>query len=777
MRLSNFYNLITLIKQRKQKPYLYLYLLLISQVKRQELQLEVKSKRVILEELLSKQQKLTAAEEALSIREQKNIAEQEQQMREKTQKIEEIVYKKLKFHLKQKLENFKKNPQEILLRHQYVEKESGGRPYVNAVQIKILSKIAQENPKEKDERAFKQNDPNQNLIMEENQFFTQTFRISKQTDMNLLKKLACDFWGLNEKHYQFYDENTKPVQSDEGNQVLTADKYFETSGAKSSGSGSKLAVLYIGKLKNDPFLVRAIKGIQEKKSQKNINDKEDENGNRDEFSENNQDMEEEFLQNFAGLQAQYNHQKNPKGKRANQIDTKCCTLFILTLLSIQLKRDVTACYWAAGVLHENFDERTALFTNSNLNNFYSQDNLFVSGTEIVKHSVIIGAIQFKQSRVVQIACPRQAQLKNQYKCYENYYTKDTMETKDLNQSSSDQSTSWFYFQDSDNSDYSSTEIKGSLGTYDSQGYIIRFPPYNTTLKQYQNTITQMKKDQYLDLSTIALGLQAVDALRIVLLVYIIYIIIIKLADFSLTPDKFMTNETNKEYFYTLSMAYWFYQSFIIDSICLLFILYKMIQVFRTYRTIEIILQSIETASLLVGALVSFICVVLIGMSIVAMNIWGAQVLQFKTFSNAFLSVIFLQMGILKLINNGILGLVDFDQLQSYSIIWSFLFIILYCIFIIYILLSSFMIIFIDSYRRIVIQEGSLTQDVVKQGETRTFSGFLKWFFGWLPDECLKKIGKNDDNNDSLMNDEDDDVVQENNKGNDSDESNSDDDKS
>jgi len=40
---------------------------------------------------------------------------------------------------------------------------------------------------------------------------------------------------------------------------------------------------------------------------------------------------------------------------------------------------------------------------------------------------------------------------------------------------------------------------------------------------------------------------------------------------------------------------------------------------------------------------------------------------------------------------------------------------------------------------------------------KSFSGFLRWFFGWLPDECLKKIGKNDDTNDSLMNDEDDDI--------------------
>ena len=49
------------------------------------------------------------------------------------------------------------------------------------------------------------------MLQEEYVFFTSTFRISKQTDLNMLKKIACDFWGLSEKHYKFYDENGKPI--------------------------------------------------------------------------------------------------------------------------------------------------------------------------------------------------------------------------------------------------------------------------------------------------------------------------------------------------------------------------------------------------------------------------------------------------------------------------------------------------------------------------------------------------------------------------------------
>ena len=53
-------------------------------------------------------------------------------MKEKSKKIEEIVYKKLKSQLKQKIENLRDKPQNILLKN-YNEKEGAGRPYVSAV--------------------------------------------------------------------------------------------------------------------------------------------------------------------------------------------------------------------------------------------------------------------------------------------------------------------------------------------------------------------------------------------------------------------------------------------------------------------------------------------------------------------------------------------------------------------------------------------------------------------------------------------------------------------
>ena len=111
--------------------------------------------------------------------------------------------------------------------------------------------------------------------------------------MSMLKKVACDFWGLNEKHYRFHDENGKPIQQgdegDEDNQVMTVDKHFETSGAKQSGSGAKVAVLFMGREKNNEDLLNAFKQIKEKLKLKNAAEKEEENANND-FNENEEDM-------------------------------------------------------------------------------------------------------------------------------------------------------------------------------------------------------------------------------------------------------------------------------------------------------------------------------------------------------------------------------------------------------------------------------------------------------------------------------------------------------
>ncbi len=44
-------------------------------------------------------------------------------------------------------------------------------------------------------------------------YYSTTFRISKQTDFQSLKKEACDFWGLNSKLFKFFDETADEIDA------------------------------------------------------------------------------------------------------------------------------------------------------------------------------------------------------------------------------------------------------------------------------------------------------------------------------------------------------------------------------------------------------------------------------------------------------------------------------------------------------------------------------------------------------------------------------------
>lgn len=45
-----------------------------------------------------------------------------------------------------------------------------------------------------------------------------------------------------------------------------------------------------------------------------------------------------------------------------------------------------------------------------------------------------------------------------------------------------------------------------------------------------------------------------------------------------------------------------------------------------------------------GAFMGFIAMVMIGMTIIAMQVWGPYMIEFKNFSDAFLTVLYFQMG-------------------------------------------------------------------------------------------------------------------------------------
>lgn len=106
-----------------------------------------------------------------------------------------------------------------------------------------------------------------------------------------------------------------------------------------------------------------------------------------------------------------------------------------------------------------------------------------------------------------------------------------------------------------------------------------------------------------------------------------------------------------------------------------------------------------------AAFLLFAGVVLLGMTAVAMNIWGPYLIEFKSLRDAFLAVLYFSMGTEIQINHSV-GLLDFERLRVYNMIWSFIYMIVYMLVIVYFLSSAFIMIFADSYRRATLHHGS-----------------------------------------------------------------------
>ena len=45
-----------------------------------------------------------------------------------------------------------------------------------------------------------------------------------------------------------------------------------------------------------------------------------------------------------------------------------------------------------------------------------------------------------------------------------------------------------------------------------------------------------------------------------------------------------------------------------------------------------------------GAFLGFLAIILVGMTVIAMNIWGPYMIEYKNFSDAFIAVLFIHMG-------------------------------------------------------------------------------------------------------------------------------------
>ena len=70
--------------------------------------------------------------------------------------------------------------------------------------------------------------------------------------------------------------------------------------------------------------------------------------------------------------------------------------------------------------------------------------------------------------------------------------------------------------------------------------------------------------------------------------------IISQQNFNLNPLKFLMGSILNTPYYTANIAYWYQQAFVFESFSLMFLAYRLAMALKVFRSVDIILKSIET---------------------------------------------------------------------------------------------------------------------------------------------------------------------------------------
>jgi hypothetical protein len=150
-------------------------------------------------------------------------------------------------------------------------------------------------------------------------------------------------------------------------------------------------------------------------------------------------------------------------------------------------------------------------------------------------------------------------------------------------------------------------------------------------------------------------------------------------------------------------SYWFEQSFIFESIVLGLVIYKVVTIFRINRHVHIIILTFENAGKNIFIYLMILFPIILGFTLVGMNIWGPYLSDYRNFSNAFVAILFFTLGRINF--NFFLGHTETSELMEYNYVWGIIFVVLFFIVVIYFLLTVFLAIYADSYRSTLIREG------------------------------------------------------------------------
>lgn len=116
--------------------------------------------------------------------------------------------------------------------------------------------------------------------------------------------------------------------------------------------------------------------------------------------------------------------------------------------------------------------------------------------------------------------------------------------------------------------------------------------------------------------------------------------------------------------------------------------------------------------------------VTIGFGFVAMNIWGYHHQEFSNFGNSVLSLLLITIGAF-----------DNSTMLQEELRLTLTFMFFFYFFIYQFMFGIISIIYIDSYRLIIIDQGIVKED------SWTGMDWVLWFFSWVPNKYTKRCNK------------------------------------
>ncbi|KRW99899.1 hypothetical protein PPERSA_12575 [Pseudocohnilembus persalinus] len=197
----------------------------------------------------------------------------------------------------------------------------------------------------------------------------------------------------------------------------------------------------------------------------------------------------------------------------------------------------------------------------------------------------------------------------------------------------------------------------------------------------------------------------------------------QLDNMNITYD-FLEEIKQNNYFYDFGEAAYQFQKIVqIQSLILGAIIIRLVLYFTFFKPFDLIIQTIENSIIQIFVTFIFIFFVIIGFVLLALNFLKYNQ-YFTTFSDAFINLLLI-----------IIGVFDFNSIEFNFL--SVLFLGLYIFIIGFFLMNIIVAIYIDQYRQVYLQNGYQTD------ADWTLKERFKWFFSWLGESNLQKLGFND----------------------------------